>query len=96
MTRPVAISKNTAMTELTQEVEKFLERAMPIINSKLMNFTAGTSRIVYLSSLGMSGVSADAQARAIDEIKKEYMAQGWKVKFSYGDQRDNDDWFNFS
>lgn len=96
MTRPVAISKNVAMTQLTQEVENFMERAIPAINKLLLNFTAGSSRIVYASTLGINRLTSDAQGRAIEEIKKEYTAQGWTVKFTYGDQRDNDNWFNFS
>lgn len=96
MTRPTAISKNVAMTQLTQEVESFMESAVPTINKQLMNFTTGANRIIYASSLGINRLTADAQGRAVEEIKKEYTAQGWTVKFTYGDQRDGDNWFNFS
>ena len=96
MTRPTAISKNEALTQLTAEVENILAKAMPVINAKLMNFTAGSNRIVYVSSLGFDRIESDVKARAIEEIRKEYTAQGWTVKFTYGDQRDNDNSQTFS
>lgn len=96
MTRAVAISKNVAITQLTQEVESFIERVIPVINKKLTNLTAGSSRVVYSSSLGLNRLTSDAQDKAVVEIKKEYEAQGWTVKFTHGDQRDGDDWFTFS
>ena len=96
MTRPTAISKSEAMSQLSAEVEAFMEKAIPTINKKLQNYTAGANRIVYASELGINRLSSDAQGRAIEEIKKEFNAQGWIVKFTYGDQRDGDNWFNFS
>lgn len=96
MTRPTAISKNQAMSQSSKEVEKFLERAMPIINKNLRNFVDGTTKVIHASSLGMKDLDSDVREKVKIEIVQEYRAQGWNVRFVNGDQRDNDDWFNFS
>lgn len=96
MTRPQAISKNEAISQLSTEVENWLAGAIPTLNSKLNNFTSGSYRTIYASVVGLNRLSGDAQKRAVEEIKKIYASQGWKVSYDSGDQRDPEPWFTFS
>lgn len=96
MTRPTAISKTDAINNISAEVERWLERAIPVINEKLKNFSAGSYRRIEDDEIGLNRLSNEAQSRAAEEIAKTFRASGWKVERDYGCQLDSGSAFTFS
>ena len=96
MNRLSAISKVEAMNQMSAELENWLALVIPVINEKLLNFSAGEYRLINDPDLGLDRLSSGAQRRAIEEIKAIYGSSGWKVERNYGDQRDPGSWITFS
>lgn len=89
------ISKQDAINRSTEEVDKIVEKLMVSINKRLMNFVDGSSISVDVSRT-FDDLNSEIRNKVRQQIIKEYSALGWKVDFSYGDQREPDCSFVFS
>jgi len=94
--RPNPISKEQAMNKISEEVENWLERAIPIINERLENFYKGSCRNIEDSLTGLDKLSSESIRKAVDLIIDLYTAEGWTVRREYGNQREPGNWISFS
>lgn len=94
--RPKPISKADATNKISEEVENWLERAIPIINERLENFYNGSFRNVEDVSIGLDKLSSESSRKAVELIISIYTAEGWIVTREYGNQREPGNWISFS
>ena len=89
------ISRAHAVSNTSAEVDRLVDEVVGIANKKLINFVEGSTVRVNVSRQ-RSDVSSDIFAKMKQRVIDLYKAEGWKVTFDYGSQRDESCDFVFS
>lgn len=89
------ISKHEAITGTSKQVEELVDRLVTFINSRLINFVAGSSKSIDVDRV-VQGVDSEVRTKALQKVVQVYEALEWKVRIDHGSQRDPGTYLTFS